>query len=95
MAISDRSTMMTADDIEAAINDVVREQLGSSFLRVNVALDEDSAFESDVIRITITVRSDQRLKEGGVFNLPNTLRQKLLSLHEPRFPLIQYNSASR
>jgi hypothetical protein len=85
---------MTADDIKAAISDVVREQLGPSFLGVDVSFGEDNAFESDVIKITITVRSREPLREGGVFNLPNTLRQKLLSLQEPRFPLIQYNSAS-
>jgi hypothetical protein len=86
--------MMTADDIKAAINDVVREQLGAGLLSVDVAFDEDRSLESDVIKITITVKSSQHLNDGGVFNLPNTLRQKLLSLHEPRFPLVQYNLAS-
>lgn len=85
--------MTSTETIEAAIRDEVREQLGAEY-KIDVAFEEGSTNEDDIIKITITVPSNRHLKDGGVFNLPNRLRHKLLSLHETRFPLIQYNSAS-
>jgi len=85
---------MTDAAIKDAVKDLVGDQLGPSFLSLDVASDEDDAFESDFIKITITVGTNSPLKPGGVFNLPNTLRKELLARGETRFPVIYYNSAS-